>query len=80
MVKRNRWSINIYCKDQAGASVTLFEGKYPSLHDAAQACDMTYSQLNAIYRKGANYGPHTRATKWSPTFEVVKLCDGPRVF
>ena len=72
---RDRWSVRIHCNDYSGEQVTLFEGRFPSLHEAAHACGMTYAQLNAIHRKGAdvNYGPHTRKTRWSPTFDVVKL-------
>ena len=77
--KRDRWSIRIHCVDSSGSEVILFEGRFPSLHEAADACSMTYPQLNAIHKKGVPYGPHTKATKWSPTFEVVKLCDGPRM-
>ena len=71
--KRNRWSIVIFCTAQSGERVDLFSGRFPSLHDAATAVDMTYAQLNAMHRKGTGYGPHKIATKWSPTFDVFDV-------
>ena len=76
---RNRWSVHIHCCDATGDTVTLFEGRFPSLHDAADACEMSYSQLNAMHKKGVGYGPHTKATKWSPKFDIVKLSDVSRM-
>ena len=77
-IRDSRWSVEIFCKDHTGSKVVLFEGRFPSLHLAAEEVGMTYAQLNKIHKSPVIYGPHRLGTRWSPSFEVIKLCDGPR--